>query len=102
MYDRKVAKFDRVLEKKVIELEKLRELAWSGCPTHIASYRCITWKLLLDYTPNDQEIQGETINRKREEYTEMVEHYFGRADYDSLQDLFKKREMSQYEQKSIK
>jgi hypothetical protein len=44
----------------------------------------------------------ETIARKREEYTDMVEHYFGSIMFDSLQDLFKKREMSQYEQKSIK
>jgi hypothetical protein len=32
----------------------------------------------------------------------MLEHYFGGASYDNLQDLFKKREMSAYEQKSIK
>ena len=32
----------------------------------------------------------------------MLEHYFGGASFQSLQDLFKKREMSAYEQKSIK
>jgi hypothetical protein len=32
----------------------------------------------------------------------MIEHYFGGISYDSLQDLFKKREMSAYEVKSIK
>ena len=47
-------------------------------------------------------MQAETISRKREEYTDMVEHYFGGIAYDNLQDLFKKREMSHYEQKSIK
>ena len=52
---------------------------------------------MLDYLPNDKEIQAETLLRKREEYTDMLEHYFGGVSYDSLQDLFKKREMSQYE-----
>lgn len=32
----------------------------------------------------------------------MVEHYFGSVSYDNQQDLFKKREMSAYEVKSIK
>jgi hypothetical protein len=36
----------------------------------------------------------ETLSRKREEYTDMVEHYFAKTSYESLQDLFKKREMS--------
>ena len=98
MYDRKCKKFDKVLkDQKVIELEQLRALAWNGCPSHVGEVRCTTWKLLLDYLPNDQEIQLETIARKREEYTDMVEHYFGCIMFDSLQDLFKKREMSQYE-----
>jgi len=94
MYLRKCAKFEKVLSQKVIELEQLRALAWNGCPSHQADFRCSTWKLLLDYLPNDQEILNETIARKREEYTDMVEHYFGSISYDSLQDLFKKREMS--------
>jgi hypothetical protein len=37
----------------------------------------------LDYLPNDQEIIEETLNRKREEYTDMVEHYFGGISYDN-------------------
>lgn len=102
MYERKCKKFEKVLQLKVIELDQLRALAWNGCPQHVGAVRCTTWKLLLDYIPNDQEIQMETIARKREEYTDMVEHYFGSIMFDSLQDLFKKREMSQYEQKSIK
>lgn len=102
MFERKVTKFQKVLSQKVIDLEQLRALAWNGVPAHQASYRCKVWKLLLDYLPNDQEIQRETLIRKREEYTDMVEHYFGGISYDNQQDLFKKREMSQYEIKSIK
>ena len=104
MYERKCMKFDRLLSphSKIIELDQLRALAWNGCPQNTAGVRSLTWKLLLDYLPNDREIQHETMARKREEYTDMVEHYFGCIMFDSLQELFKKREMSQYEQKSIK
>ncbi|TNV87202.1 hypothetical protein FGO68_gene13070 [Halteria grandinella] len=102
MFERRVKKFDRVLQSKVVDLDQLRSLAWSGVPPHQAGYRCKTWKLLLDYLPNDQEILAETLSRKREEYTDMVEHYFGGISYDNQQDLFKKREMSPYEVKSIK
>ena len=56
MYERKVKKFEKVLSQKVIELDQLRALSWNGCPVHSGEYRCITWKLLLDYIPNDQEI----------------------------------------------
>jgi TBC1 domain family member 2 len=97
MFDRKLKKFSKVLSPKVIDLDQLRSLAWNGIPASTAQCRCLSWKLLLDYLPNDQEIQGETLLRKREEYTDMVEHYFGSTSYDSLQDLFKKREMSPYE-----
>lgn len=102
MYERRVKKFLRVLTSKVVDLDQLRALAWSGIPAHAAEYRCKTWKLLLDYLPNDQEILTATLSRKREEYTDMVEHYFGSISYDNQQDLFKKREMSPYEIKSIK
>lgn len=73
-----------MLSQKVIDLDQLRALAWNGIPAHTGHYRGVTWKLLLDYIPNDQEIQEETINRKREEYTDMVEHYFGNFGYDQL------------------
>ena len=44
----------------------------------------------------------ETLSRKREEYTDMIEHYFGIIGFDSVQELLSKKEMSQYEKKSIK
>lgn len=53
MYLRKCQKFEKVLSQKVIELDQLRALAWNGCPSLHADLRCTTWKLLLDYLPND-------------------------------------------------
>lgn len=44
----------------------------------------------------------ETLNRKREEYTDMIEHYFGIIGFESVQDILSKKEMSSYEKKSMK
>ncbi len=44
----------------------------------------------------------ETLARKREEYTDMIEHYFGIIGFDSVQEILSKKEMSTYEKKSIK
>ena len=35
MLERKVKKFDDVLSKKQIEIEKLRNLSWNGVPSGI-------------------------------------------------------------------
>lgn len=57
------------------------------------------WRLLSDYIPIDQELREETLARKREEYADLVCHYFG--DYstkDTIELLSKKvEEMSSYE-----
>ena len=84
MLDKKVKKFDAVLSQKIVDLEKLKEVAWNGIPSNIAHFRCESWRLLLDYQPNDQEMVKETLERKREEYTDMIEHYFGSIGFDSV------------------
>lgn len=81
MMERKIKKFDDILSQKQIDLERLRTLAWNGVPSTAPYYRCTIWKLLLDYLPTDQEMQRETIKRKREEYIDMVTHYFGKIQY---------------------
>lgn len=87
-----------------MDLERLRSLSWNGIPSSTPHYRCEIWKLLLDYLPTDTEIQGETISRKREEYQDMVLHYFGEVQFHSVTDIKmgKKGEMSAYEKKSMK
>jgi hypothetical protein len=61
--------------------------------------RSEVWRLLSDYTPLDSELREETLARKREEYADLVSHYFG--DYsprDNIESLMKKvEEMSSYE-----
>jgi hypothetical protein len=44
--------------------------------------------------PTDQEMQRETIGRKRDEYRDMVLHYFGNIQYSQVNDIKQQGEMS--------
>lgn len=69
----------------------LRSLAWSGIPDEV---RPIAWQLLLvgdaqdqsrqlltvqNYLPSPVQPRLATLNRKRKEYSQLVEQYFGRG-----------------------
>lgn len=88
---KKVIKFESILSSRVVDLEKLKNLSWNGIPSTDPKLRAETWRLLLDYQPNDLEIAQETLARKREEYTDMVEHYFGLISFDSVQELLSQK-----------
>jgi len=53
--------------------------------------------VLLDYIPTDKEMQASTIARKRQEYLDMVKHYFGSEEGGAT-----RSEMSTYEKKAMK
>ena len=70
----------------------------------IPHIRAKTWSLLSDYIPIDQEVVDATLVRKREEYIDLVKHYFGDA---SPQDTIEKlaariEDMSNYETTNFK
>lgn len=102
--EKRIKKFDDMLsqQKQFVDLDKLRELSWLGIPSNTPHYRCQIWKLLLDYLPTDQEMQRETIGRKRGEYKDMVMHYFEKVQYLSVAEVKSVGEMSAYEKKSMK
>lgn len=73
-----------------MNLDKLKELAWTGIPSskynHLYSdqvlldnphLRAEVWRYLSDYIPVDQELRQDTLKRKRSEYANLVQHYFG-------------------------
>ena len=104
MMERKMKKIEDQLSSKDLDLDKLKALSWNGVPSVNPLSRSQIWKLLLDYMPQDQEIRSETINRKREEYADMIKHYFGNIQFTSVQDIraVRNQELSQYEKKSMK
>ncbi|WVQ76188.1 hypothetical protein IAR50_005850 [Cryptococcus sp. DSM 104548] len=59
-----------------VDLGELRRLAWSGVPQEV---RPIVWQLLLNYLPLPAEPRLATLSRKRREYEQLVDQYFGRG-----------------------
>lgn len=64
----RVDKFERLLKSDLVDLDQLRELAWTGVPPAL---RPRVWRLLLGYEPAAKSRQLEVLQRRREEYREM-------------------------------
>lgn len=67
-YASRIDRFNKILGQDVVDLEGLRELAWTGIPPKL---RPRVWRLLLGYEPAAQSRQTEVLGRRREEYSEM-------------------------------
>jgi hypothetical protein len=76
MSEPRVAKFTRLLIEPVVDIESLRELAWSGIPQHL---RPLCWRLLLGYLPPNRERRDQILARKRREYRELIPEYYDSA-----------------------
>jgi TBC1 domain family member 2 len=66
-------KIQKLLEDQIVNLEALRELAWSGIPPML---RPLCWRLLLGYVPPNKELRGQVLARKRKEYKNLVMDYY--------------------------
>ena len=76
MSEPRVAKFSRILHESTVDIEALRELAWSGIPSHL---RPLCWRLLLGYLPPNKERRDPILARKRREYRELIPEYYDTA-----------------------
>ncbi|KAK8845567.1 hypothetical protein IAR55_006282 [Kwoniella newhampshirensis] len=79
--ERRREKFTKVLRGREqdgggVDLSELRKLAWSGIPHEV---RPIVWQLLLNYLPLPVQPRLTTLTRKRKEYSQLVDQYFGRG-----------------------
>eukprot|EP00887_Chlorella_sp_A99_P006931 scaffold2.g6931.t1 len=72
----RVAKFQRLLDEQIVDLEALRELAWSGVPPGM---RALCWRLLLGYLPPSRERRSQVLGRRRAEYRNLLPEYYDRA-----------------------
>lgn len=66
-------KFQKILDEQIVNLEALRELAWSGIPPMM---RPLCWRLLLGYVPPNKELRCQVLARKRKEYKNLVSDYY--------------------------
>jgi hypothetical protein len=71
----RMEKFKRILDDQVVNLDTLRELAWSGIPP---SLRPLCWRLLLGYVPPNKVLREQVLSRKRQEYRNLIPEYYDR------------------------
>ncbi|ETM41045.1 hypothetical protein, variant 1 [Phytophthora nicotianae] len=71
--------FEVLLEKEVVDLDQLRKLSWGGIPTN---YRPTVWRLLLGYMPSKKDRRAAMLERKRQEYVELLQQYYYIPDTD--------------------
>ena len=66
-----------------VNLDALRELAWSGIPGEL---RPLCWRLLLGYLPPNRGRQAAVLARKRREYADMVPEFYDIANSERTED----------------
>lgn len=79
----RIAKFVKELSSSTVELDTLRELAWSGVPPYL---RPTVWRLLLGYAPPNSDRREGVLMRKRQEYVDCVAQYHDIPDADRTED----------------
>ena len=70
----RLTRFQRSLEARIVDVESLRDLAWSGVP---CCFRISAWQTLLGYLPSNKERQASSLAKKKLEYQQCVATYFG-------------------------
>lgn len=69
----RLAKFERILGARQVDLNALRDLAWNGTPSAL---RPRVWSLLLGYRPTVADREASSLARKRAEYRACVGQHF--------------------------
>lgn len=70
--DKRLQAFETILNEDVVNVDKLKQLAWDGIPVQ---HRSKSWKILLKYLPTNLDNIEQTLNRKRKDYFVMVDTY---------------------------
>lgn len=70
----RLKKFKQLIEDEDIDLSDLKKLSWSGIPAEV---RPLVWQLLSSYLPASKERREVVLKRKRSEYVNFVQQYFG-------------------------
>lgn len=79
----RIAKFRKELSAPVVDLDSLREIAWSGVPSDM---RPLVWRLLLGYAPTNSDRREVVLMRKRLEYVDCVSQYYDIPNADKAED----------------
>ncbi|CAF4119058.1 unnamed protein product, partial [Adineta steineri] len=66
-YQKTIEQFETLFKCDIIDLKKLKILAFSGCPTD-NGIRSLTWKILLNYLLLDQTKWSSHLSKQRDLY----------------------------------
>lgn len=69
----RLEKFGKILAGPTTDLDQLRKISWNGVPKAV---RASTWRLLSGYLPPSIDRRQSTLERKREEYFNLVAQYY--------------------------
>ena len=65
-----------ILEQPVIDLERIRQIAWAGLPD---IHRAEIWRLFLDYEPVNKNLRQATLEHKRNDYFDCLERVYSES-----------------------
>ncbi|XP_075761264.1 TBC1 domain family member 13 isoform X1 [Pelodiscus sinensis] len=71
LHKSRIAEFQDVLGEPKIILHKLRELCFSGIPFD-GGLRCLCWKILLNYLPEEKALWSTLLKKQRELYSQFL------------------------------
>ncbi|KAG8998022.1 GTPase-activating protein [Tulasnella sp. JGI-2019a] len=74
--DRKREKIEDCLIKEDVDIAQLRTLSWSGIPSTL---RHVVWPILLGYIPLSSSARLPALQRKRQEFTTLVDLTFSKG-----------------------
>jgi len=80
----KLEKFETLLSVSV-SLSDLCKLSWSGIPVKV---RPVTWRLLSGYLPINLERREDVLERKRQDYWNLVKQYYDTERDETSQDTY--------------
>lgn len=66
--------FEKALNHSILDIEKIRNLAWMGIPNE---YRPTVWRLFLDYEPISRDSVKSTLEHKRNDYFDCLDRLYG-------------------------
>lgn len=70
--NKRIQSYENILNEDIVNIEKLKKLAWDGIPVQ---FRSKSWRIMLKYLPTNLENIEQTLARKRKDYFVMVDTY---------------------------
>jgi len=71
----KITRFSEIIGSDIVDMIKLREIVWSGCPCGNPAIRAVSWKILLGVIPPRVHRHEETRLKRSKEYQNLLHEH---------------------------